>query len=104
MLEMVFYYHNHEKKGDVEVMNVVRTSVLGVLLALSADGVSASPSVTDVSVSPDGGSVLKVSYKLTGGPAIVTVDVLTNGASFGGFPSVVPTGCRLTLKKLGKVQ
>ena len=65
-------------------MNVVRTGILAVLFALSADGVSASPLVKDVSVSPDGGSVLKVSYNLTGGPAIVTVDVLTNGASTAG--------------------
>lgn len=47
-------------------------------------GLFAAPSVTDVTLTPDGGSVFKVGYTLTGGPAIVTVDVLTNGVSTAG--------------------
>ena len=56
-----------------------------VCAAICAAGVAgAEPSVTDVQASQDEASrLVSVSYTLSDGPAIVTVDFLTNGVSIG---------------------
>lgn len=67
-------------------MRIVERTVVAMLLTLFASRSQAAPSVTGVSLSRDGeAGVLKVSYSLSGSPAIITVDVLTNGASTAGI-------------------
>lgn len=65
-------------------MNAARLFSTVALLGVMAGNSLASPTVTGVSVERDGGNVMRVSYTLDGGPAIVTVDVLTNGVSTAG--------------------
>ena len=54
---------------------------LASVAALVAQGI---PHIVDGSIAVgQAGSILKVTYALEGGPAIVTADVLTNGVSIG---------------------
>ena len=56
--------------------------------ALAATAVFAAPVVSDVTMTQDAGKTVNITYKLTGEPGIVTVDIQTNGpngwVSIGG--------------------
>ena len=53
------------------------------IVSVSAAAAMADISVTSVSVAQDASKCVTVDYTLSGGPAIVTVDFLTNGVSVG---------------------
>jgi hypothetical protein len=75
------------EKRDVHDLRATRPVLHSVMLTMCSIAawcsLCANPVVSKVTVTPDGGSVFKIGYTLTGGPAIVTVDVLTNGVSIG---------------------
>lgn len=64
----------------------MKSTILSTALALAASAaVASAPDVSGVTMAQDAVSrVVTVSYTLAGGPAIVTVDVRTNGVSIGG--------------------
>lgn len=75
--------------GEVKMKNMLLFA-LGVVLSLSA---SAAPVVSDVSVHQKwSDSKLVITYALSGGDAIVTADVLTNGVSVGDVSLRTMTG------------
>lgn len=60
--------------------------VVSVLVALSASAAFAEdPSVSDVTMTQaEGSSEVTIGYSLANGPAVVTLDIVTNGVSIGG--------------------
>ena len=68
-------------------MSMLTKLISGVVITAGAVSTALSDneiSVSDVTVTQDSGTrLVTVSYKLTGQPAIVTVDFLTNGVSIG---------------------
>jgi len=60
-------------------------SMLGLCTAFAALAALATPVVSNVTMSQDADSgEVTIAYELSGAPAIVTVDIQTNGASIGG--------------------
>jgi formylglycine-generating enzyme required for sulfatase activity len=84
------------EKRDVHDSRTTRPVLHSVMLAMCSIAawcsLCANPVVSKVTVTPDGGSVFKIGYTLTGGPAIVTVDVLTNGVSTAGIGAKYVSG------------
>ena len=65
----------------------MKLKIMSVLLAVSAAvTVQAIPEIREgsVSVAQDSGRNVQISYTLDGAPAVVTVDVRTNGVSMSG--------------------
>lgn len=64
----------------------MKSTLLSLVFAVAVLEASASiPSVTDVQLTESGDwNRLFITYRLSGAPAVVTVDVLTNGVSIGG--------------------
>lgn len=59
-------------------------NVMLLVLALAGAASASVPQITDFSVSQDDSSrKVTIDYRITGEPAVVTVDVLTNGTSIG---------------------
>ena len=60
------------------------------LVALTA---AAQPEISSVSMTQaPGGGTVTISYSLSGGPAVVTLDIVTNGVSIGRFGLGAPKG------------
>ena len=63
------------------------------LCGLVAFAVWALPEISDVQMTQAaGGGAVTISYRLSGGPAVVTLDIETNGVSIGRFGLGAPTG------------
>ena len=62
----------------------MRFFLLSAVAGVAGMACAAAPSVSNVTVTPsDDGHTVTIAYALTDGPAIVTLDVLTNGVSVG---------------------
>ena len=63
------------------------------LCGLAAFAAWALPEISDVQMTQAaGGGAVTISYRLSGGPAVVTLDIETNGVSIGRFGLGAPTG------------
>ena len=60
--------------------------------ALLSSSVWAVPEITDIGMVRSNGGSYAISYRLTGGPAVVTLDIVTNGVSVGRAGLGIPVG------------